>query len=271
MSFVRHPGFAVRWLAVLILALAVDGCACQDLSPPSGAAPPLLGEAWRVPLVLRPASVAVDMQAPTRVGHTPGLAGEAFWLSVTALMTFGGPLLDLPDVLARHQTKVLDLPPACADSWVQVMNRPPWLGSAETRTSALQFLAEAMRLDLGRRGRALTVELETTPADDPRAPEALVQVGQRLAVPALAVADVRFRIEPQPKQCSMLMRVSVQMHLAQLGADPKSPEAVSMTRAAAVSVTAWATDPEVGTRALQDLVAQMGRAIVSTLPASSTP
>jgi hypothetical protein len=35
--------------------------------------------------------------------------------------------------------------------------------------------------------------------DDPRATEALASVGARLSAPDLAVVDVLFSIEPQPK------------------------------------------------------------------------
>jgi len=208
------------------------------------------------------------MQPPTRTSRSPGLGGEILWLSVTALLTFGGPLLDLPDVVARHQTTVLDLPKECAQNWVQVMNQPQWLGTSETRTSALKVLADAMKLDLEQRGRRLTIEVEPTPADDPRAIEALATIGTRHSVPVLAVADVRFSIEPRPQTCAMLMQVSANMHLEKLGIEPQSPEALTLSKASALSVAEWAADPEVATRTLQDLLDRMGQDIVSALPAS---
>ncbi|MFT3955080.1 MAG: hypothetical protein QM722_12030 [Piscinibacter sp.] len=264
----RHPTPIVSWLRLLVLALGVSGCALQDRSPPAGPAVPSLGEAWRAPLVLRPGPVAVNMQAPTRTGQSPGTAGEVFWLSVTALLTFGGSLLDLPNVVARHRTTVLDLPPDCADSWTQLMNRPQWLGPPEERMSALTVLAEAMREDLQRRGQALTIQIEPVAADDPRSAPALADAGARLASPMLAVADVLFGIEPQPRQCRMEMRVSVRMHLEAPAQGPQSPESVSLTRAHAVSVVQWAADPDVASRALQSLLGQIGRDIVGALPAS---
>lgn len=267
----RRPTFMVYWSRILVLTLAVYGCALQVLSPPKDPAPSSMGEAWRVPIVLRPGPAAVNMHAPTRAGHSPGLAGEVFWLSVTALLTFGGPLLDLPNVVARHQTSVLDLPQECAGSWVQVMNRPQWLGPVEERVSALQLLADAMKLDLERRGQKHTIEIESTGTDDPRGAEALISVGRRLNAPVLAVTDVLFSIEPQPKKCAMLMQVSAQMRLERLDVATKLPEAVAFTKASAVSVTQWATDPALGTRTLQELLGRIGRDIVSALPAASAP
>lgn len=257
----------------LVLSLALGGCALQPRHPvdpdhpDQSPLPASMGESWRAPLVLRPGAVAVNMQAPTRKGRAPGLAAEVFWLSVTALFTFGGPLLDLPNVVARHQTSELDLPKDCAQSWTQLMTRPQWLAPPEERTSALQALADAMRSDLDRRGQALTIEIEPTSADDPRSTPALAEIGRRLSVPALAVADVLFAIEPQPKQCAMLMRVSAQMHLDTLGADAKPAQAVSFTRATSVAVPQWARDPGVGNEALRGLLDRIGADIVRALPA----
>jgi hypothetical protein len=84
----------------------------------------------------------------------------------------------------------------------------------------------------------------------------------------LAVADVLFSIEPQPKKCAMLMQVTAQIRLAQFGVATMSPDAVSLSKASAVSVTQWAIDPEFGNRALQGLLGQLGRDMVSALPAS---
>jgi len=125
-----------------------------------------------------------------------------------------------------------------------------------------------MRGDLDRRGQKLTIEIEPTAADDARSTQSLVDVGMRLSVPVLAVADVRFSIEPQPKKCAMLMSVSAQIHLEMLGIEAKSTEVVSFTKASAVSVTQWAKDPEVGSRTLRSLLSQIGGDIVSALPAS---
>jgi hypothetical protein len=265
---VRHSNPVIGGLRVLALTLAVGGCAVQDLDPPKDSAPSSLGEVWRAPLVLRPGPVAVNMQAPARSGHSSGLGGEVFWLSVTALLTFGGPLLDLPNVVARHQTTVLDLPKECAESWVQVMNRPQWLGPSDARTSALNVLADSMKLDLERRGRTLTIEIDPTSGDDPRSVEALATIGKRHSAAVLAVADVLFSIEPQPKKCAMLMRVSASMHLEKLGIEPRSLEAVTLSKAITLSVTQWDKDPEVGTRALQDLLGRIGQDIISALPPS---
>lgn len=263
-----YPNRVVNGLRILVLTLAVEGCAVQDLDPPKDSAPGLLSEAWRAPLVLRPGPVAVNMQAPTRVGNSPGLGGEVFWLSVTSLLTFGGPLLDLPNVVARHKTTVLDLPKDCAESWVQVMNRPQWLEPSEARTSALNVLAHAMNLDLEGRGRRLTIVIEPTSADDPLAMEALAGVGTRLSASVLAVADVLFSIEPQPKKCAMLMRVSAKLQLETLGIEPKRQEAFTLSKASSLSVMQWAMDPEPGTRALQSILTQLGQDIVGLLPAS---
>lgn len=112
------------------------------------------------------------------------------------------------------------------------------------------------------------VVIEPTSADDPLAMEALAGVGTRLSSPVLAVADVFFSIEPQPKTCTMLMRVSARMHLEMLGIEPKRQEAVTLSKASSVSVMQWAADPELGARALQDILSQLGRDIVGTLPAS---
>ncbi len=256
---------SVLW--ILALTLTVEGCAVPNLGPSKVAAPSSLGEAWRAPLVLRPGPVAVNMKAPTRKDLSPGLTGEVLWLSVTALFTFGGPLLDLPNVVARNQTTVLDLPKECAESWGQVVNRPQWLGPPEDRTSALNVLADAIRLDLEQHGRKLTVEIEPTGTDDPRSMEALAGVGRRLSTPVLAVADVLFSIDPQPKTCAMLMRVSANMHLELLGIESKSREALTLGKASSLSVTQWAADPELGTRTLRDLLGQLGRDIVGALPA----
>jgi hypothetical protein len=125
-----------------------------------------------------------------------------------------------------------------------------------------------MKLDLEGRGRGLTIVIEPTSADDPLAVEALAGVGTRLSTPVLAVADVLFSIEPQPKACAMLMRVSAVMHMEMLGIEPKRQETVTLSKANSLSVMQWATDPELGTRALQDILSQLGRDIVSTLPAS---
>jgi hypothetical protein len=208
------------------------------------------------------------MRAPTRASHSPGLGGEVFWLSATALFTFGGPLLDLPNVVARHQATILDLPKECAENWVQVTNRPQWLGTSAARTSALDVLADAMKLDLEQRGRKLTIEIEPISADDPRSSEALATIATRHAAPVLAVVDVLFSIEPQPKTCAMLMRVSASMHLDTLGTEPKSLEAIAVSKASTLSVAQWAKEPEVGTRTLHDLLIRMGQDIVSALPAS---
>lgn len=177
-------------------------------------------------------------------------------------------MLDLPNVIARHQTTTPDLPKECAKNWGQVMNRPQWLGTSEARKSALDALANAMKLDLEQRGRSLTVEIEPISADDPRSIEALAMIGTRHAAPVVAVADVLFSIEPQPKKCLMLMRVSASMHLDRLGTEPKSLEALTVSKASTLSIAQWATDPEVGTRTLHDLLVRTARDIVSVLPAT---
>lgn len=255
-------------LRIVAVILALEGCASQDPGLPKESRPPVLGDAWQAPLVLRPGPVAVNMQARTRASHSPGLGGEVFCLSITALFTFGGSLLDLPNVVARHQTDVLDLPKECAENWVAVMNRPQWLGTSDARTSALDQLAGATKLDLEQRGKKFAIAIEPIPADDPRSTEALTAIGTRHAAPVLAVVGVLLSIEPQPKKCSMLMRVSANMHLEKGGAEPKSLEAIVVNRARTLSVEEWAKDPVVGMRTLDDLLVRMGQDIVSALPAS---
>ncbi|EHR72299.1 hypothetical protein BurJ1DRAFT_3492 [Burkholderiales bacterium JOSHI_001] len=270
-GLVRRSVPVVRVLQTLALTLLVEACAVQDLGPPKHPAPGPPSEARGAPLVLRPGPVAVHMQAPIRSGYGPGLGEEVLWLSVTALLTFGAPLLDLPHVLARHQTTEWDLPKECAQSWDQVVSQEQWLGSSETRTSALKALAEAMTWDLERRGRTLAIEIEPTFADDPRAMEALASMGSRLSAPAIAVADVLLSIEAQPKKCAMLLRVSANLHLEKLHVEPKSQVLGALSQAGSLSVTQWAKDPGLGTRTLQTLLGQLGRDIVTVLPASASP
>lgn len=257
--------------SMFVLSLAVQGCANQGPQVPNDIAFGATHQEWRAPIVLRPGSVTVNLNAPTRPGYAPGLAKEVFWLSVTALMTFGAPLLDLPNVLERNRTSVLDLPPKCTDNWNEVMNRPQWLGPAEARHSALKVLEDAVKQDLARRGQELTIEIEPAGADDPYGAEALVDIGKRLRAPLLAVADVSFSIEPQPSKCSMLMRVSAHMHLERTAypSSEMTPEfSVALTRASPVSVMEWGTNSEVGGQALRSLLGQLGKDIVTALPRS---
>ncbi|WP_298828424.1 hypothetical protein [uncultured Piscinibacter sp.] len=189
-------------------------------------------------------------------------------MSITGLLTFGGALAQTPDVLERHGTLVLDLPPECADSWVEltVTNPPQWLDPPEVRRTALKLLEEAVRLDLARRGRELTLEVEPKGAANPQGAQALEEVGRRLSAPLLVVADVSFNIEPQPKTCSMRMRVSAEMRLASPGTDVTSTPSVMLDRASSLSVAQWAKNPDIGSQLLRNLVVQLGKDVLDALP-----
>lgn len=270
-----HPSRFGSACSVVVLGLAVEGCVNPGPHPPNdiagGTALSAPYEGQRPPIVLRPGAVSVNMTAPTRPGYTPGLASEVFWLSMTALMTFGAPVLMLPDVLERHRTDVSALPPKCADSWNKVIGGPQWLGPAEARHSALNALEDAVKQDLARRGLELPIEVEPAGAADPHGADALVEIGKRLSAPVLAVADVSFSIEPQQQECAMLMRVSAHVHLVSTnypGAEMPPAFSVSLTRASPVSVMEWGANPEVGGRALRGLLGQLGQDIVNAHPSS---
>jgi hypothetical protein len=270
-----RPSSFVSASLALLLILASQGCANQNTLLSKEL--PLGGtqDAWRAPLVLRPGTVTVDMTAPARKVYSPGLGEELFWMSATALLTFGAALLATPDVIARHEMTVRELPPGCETSWVEVTNRayrPPWLGPAEARNSeelrnsVLKLLEEAVRNDLARRGQELTIEVEPKGANDPQGAQALEDIGRRLSAPALAVADVSFSIEPQPKKCSMQMRVSAQLHLEAPGAKVTPTPGAVLDRSSSLPVEQWAKDPELGGKALRSLVEQLGKDIVNALP-----
>jgi hypothetical protein len=180
----RSSRFASASLAFL-LVLASQGCANQNTLISQELPLGDTQDAWRAPLVLRPGTVTVDMTAPARKVYTPGLGEELFWMSATALVTFGAALLAAPDVIARHQMTIRELPPGCESSWAEVTNlayQPPWLGPAgarnseELRNSVLRLLDEAVRKDMARRGQELTIEVEPRGANDPQGARALGKV-----------------------------------------------------------------------------------------------
>jgi hypothetical protein len=270
----RPSRFVSASLAFLLI-LASQGCASQNTRLSKELPPGGTQYAWRAPLVLRPGTVTVDMTTPARKVYTPGLGEELFWMSATALLTFGAAFLAAPDVIARHQMTVLELPPGCETSWVEVTNRAyrhPWLGRAEARNSeelrnsVLKLLEEAVRNDLALRGQELTIEVEPKGANDPQGAQALEDIGRRLSAPALAVADVSFTIESQPKKCSMQMRLSAQMHLDAPGAKVTLTPGAVLDRSSSLPVEHWAKNPEAGGEALRSLVEQFGKDIVDALP-----
>jgi len=225
------------------------------------------------PIVLRINQVSVAASGlPSPGGTSAGTAKEVFWLLATSVLTFGVPLLDLPNVLERRAADA-DSARLCLDSWKAILDGPkPWLNSADVQEFVLQTIrVEAARL-VANRTRPVVVEVASGGTDDARRKEAIGEIGVRLSVPSVVLVDVSLGVEPSSPGCAALFRVKADLHVeptaaAKQGMPPSaSPSLPTIGKSEAVDVRRWAADPEVGRQALRLALLQIAEEIVQAYP-----
>lgn len=251
----------MRWPILACQALLTMGLSCPAYA--TGLEGKLLP-----PIVLRMDKVSVQQSGmPSTSGSSGKTAKEVFWLSMTALLTFGAPLLDLPNVLERGAA---DARPArmCLDSWKAILDGPkPWLKSTDVQEFVLQTVrGEAARL-VANRPRPVMVEVAAGGTNDAQGAEAISEIGVRLSTPSLVLTDVSVGVEPLSSGCAALFRATAKLHVESTGAAKgDTPSSATVSKSEAVDVHGWSTDPEVGRRALRIALLQLADEIVKAYP-----
>ncbi len=225
------------------------------------------------PIVLRMGEVTVQHGAmPSTGGNAAKTTREAFWLSVTALLTFGVPLLDLPNVLERGEkdTRTVQL---CLESWKAILEGPKSpLKSSEFNDFVMRTIAAETARLLETRARPVVVRVASSGATHSGNADALREIASELSTHSLVLGDVSIGVEPFSPGCVARLQASASLQLVEVGAaasdysgqDSRSLSAVSSSEI--VDVHGWATEPEVGRRALRLALLQLAEAVVKSYP-----
>ncbi|HJW03347.1 MAG TPA: hypothetical protein VJ548_08725 [Azospira sp.] len=234
-----------------------------------GSAPVVAGPPGRPspPIVLRLGGISVAQTGmPSPGSSNANTATEVFWLSVTALLTFGAPLLDLPNVLERGDANARNAR-LCAESWERVRHGDAsWLKSEDLQGEVLESIRDEVITQLGNHEPAVTVEIAAGGTGLAQRAKAIREIAIRLAAPALILADVRVGIEPG-LECTVRFSSNADMSLEETerpGAGG-SPEVArpfaTVSGSSNADVHQWAAEPEVGRRALRQALLQLAREI----------
>ena len=227
-----------------------------------------------LPIVLRLEPVSLNESGlPSTAASSAKTTQEVFWLSVTSLLTFGAPLLDLPNVLDRGEARAHPIQ-MCLKSWDEIRNGPSsWFKSDEIRKFALQTLEqELVRLIAG---RALAVKVQTEAGGNNAGQENPATEGEKAGhdKEAGVLANVSILVDPSSsEQCEAQLRLSAKLfsgpHSAAV-AGSKSGELnalLAVSLAEPLAVHEWASDPEVGRTALRIVLLQLATAIADAYP-----
>lgn len=256
----------MKCLAVACGLLLVAGCSSTVMLPAT--------EANRLPpMFLSLHDVSVTRGAMSSPGATSSkTAKEVFWLSMTALLTLGAPLLDLPNVLERGKSDA-EGAQRCIDSWNNVLKGvDAWLQSGDLRSHALDTIrVEAMRL-LSRREPLVRIDVAPSEAVSWNRAEAVREMGRRLATSDLIVVDVRLGVAPSSTGCTAEIRAKADVHHERIAAQRpaaalgRSSDVVTLERSEGVDVLQWAAEPDTGRRVLQNVLVQLAQDIVDAYP-----
>lgn len=220
-------------------------------------------------IILRMNTVALNEQSlPSTSATSAETAKEVFWLSVTALLTFGLPLIDLPNVLERGEANARPIR-ECLESWAVIRNGPnSWLKSADIRDFVLQTLQRDIARLMAEEAHPVRVQTEpniNAPQDAP----AIKGGTTGLTAHAALLAEVSLVIESSTSaECGAQIRLNANLHtdtdlVALSHSNPSElTNLVTVSGAKAVDVHAWAQDPEAGRIALQIAIRQLASAIV---------
>lgn len=225
------------------------------------------------PLVLRMGEVTVKNGAmPSTGGHAAKTAREAFWLSVTALLTFGVPLLDLPNVVERGEKDSRSVQ-LCLEDWKAVLEGPKSsLKSPEFNDFVMRTIAAETASLLETRAGPVVVRIASSSVTQPGNADALNAIASELSTHSLVLGDVSIDVEPSSLGCVARLQANASLQLVEVGTEARdysgqnsrSLSAVSSTEVA--DVHGWASEPEVGRRALRLALLQLAEAIVKTYP-----
>lgn len=225
------------------------------------------------PIVLRMGEVTVQHDAmPSTDGNAAKTAKEVFWLSVTALLTLGVPLLDLPNVVQRGGADARSVQ-LCLESWKAILEGPgSWLKSSEINDFVIRTVeGETARL-LETRARPVIVKVASTGATHQGNADALKEIAHQLSTDRLVLGDVSVGVEPLSPGCVARLQATAGLRLAEIGAAASDNEVQvsrplsAVSRSETVDVHGWATEPEVGRRALRLALLQLAEAIVQSYP-----
>lgn len=221
------------------------------------------------PIILRLNTFSLNEQRlPSTARVSENTAKEVFWLGITALLTFGVPLLDLPEVLDRGEANARPIR-ECLESWDEIRNGPnSWLKSADMRAFALQTLQQEVARLMASSGRPVEVKTESSDTKRPTEKPAIAgDVVGAARYPSFR-ANVSIVIDPSSSgQCGADFGVSANLQSQTHATDfsPSSPSELinvgTISAAEAVDVHAWARDPEVGRKALRLALGQLANAI----------
>jgi len=220
------------------------------------------------PIVLRMDGVSVATRGmPSTASSTAKTGQELFWLSVTALLTFGAPLLAVPDVLERGDAYAR---PArlCMESWKTVLEGTQrWLKSGDFQEFVLQSLrGETSRL-VAIEARPIAVEVASGGSTDAQRKAIVREIGDRLSARVVLLADVHIDVEPLSYGCSALFRITASLQA--VSAAMTNGDVVNFTKVsewAPVNVHAWAKDPEEGRDAMRLILPKLADQIVQSYP-----
>lgn len=251
--------------------LAWQAMLAVSLSYPAHATGPQDGPL--APIVLRMEKVTVEQSGMPSTGRASAkTATEVLSLLTTAVLTFGVPLLDLPRVLEKGggDSRSAQL---CLGSWKEILEGPqPWLKSAEVQDFVLQTIqGEATRL-VASRDPQVMVEVAAGGTNDAQRREALREIGVRLSASSVFLTDVSVGVEPMSSGCTARFRAQANLHLETIGASKGdapsgvSPSLATVSKSETVDVHGWATEPEVGRRALRLALVQLAQEIVQAYP-----
>ena len=256
----------MKCLAAACSLLFASGC--SSISPAVEPEASLLP-----PLVLSLNEVSVERSGVPSTGTiSTETAKEVFWLSITALLTFGAPLLDLPEVLERGRAGA-GATQRCVDSWKVVLGgADSWLKSSELR----EYVLDTMRVEALRVGgsREQSVRVDTVSPVEARSRRAklIKEAGARLSAPDVIFVDIRLGVEPLATGCTAQFRAKANLRLERTdpgrGVNTKeaSPYASTVEGSEGVDVHRWAAEPDSGRRALRQALVQLAQAIVDAYP-----
>jgi hypothetical protein len=248
----------MRWLAIACVLMFAAGCASIPRGP-EGVANPL------PPIVLLLDDVAVEWSGiPSRSTFSTNTAKEVFWLSITALMTFGAPLLDLPNVIERGRAETAD-DRSCSESWKVVLNGPTSvLKAKDLRELAVDAIrSEAIRL-ISDRGQSVKVEIGRIAGSQRSRANVVGELRSQLSTPNLIVADVRVGVAGEAG-CTARFRAIADVRHERLeaaglwGGSETRPSVITVQGSEGFDVKLWAEQPEVGLAALQRALAQVAQ------------
>ena len=255
----------MRFLAAACSLLLVSGC---------GSIPPAAGPERSLfpPIVLSLDEVSVERSGmPSTSTSSAETAKEVFWLSITALLTFGAPLLDLPQVVERSRAAAGETQ-RCIDSWKVVSGPDSWLKSSELREYVLDTIRVEATRGVGSRETSVRVDVVSPVEVRSKRTKLIEEAGARLSAADVIFVDVRLGVQPLSTGCTGEFRAKANLRLERTdpvrGADAKeaSPYASSVEGTEGVDVQRWAAEPDSGRRVLRQALAKLARAIVGAYP-----